>query len=830
MTLWLQNVRHSLRALRVRPLHTALVVLTFALGIGLNTSFVATASRLFLTPLPFDPEERLVVPWPGQALPGDLAEQLHAESPSFDGVALTWDVLPAEYYDPARPGTGVVGYRARQVTRNFFDLVGVRPLLGRTFVDGDVPPRERWRVVNKVLLTHEAWLELFGGDPGVVGRTVDAGGHTTEIVGVMPPAVTPLARGADGWTVVAFMSQVVGNERWRFEALARLAPGVGLEAAGAELETRLARVRAAREGSVMGEWTPRPSFGPTWSELEDRTLAPLRSDLAGNTAGGMVLLLVAGLATLGIAVVNASALSLNRAVERRAETGVRRALGADRRHLLGLVLTEQTLLAVAGGAVAALVAWGGMEAMKSVLADQLPGGLLGGLEIELVAWALATSLLCGGISTLVAAIPLVGSLDTAVTSSGDGGRTSTGRRRSLGALLAVQVALVSILMVGAGVLLRTAAKLDSVDPGFDADALVVLTPQANGVARRAQDTPRGEALSAYFDEVKNALESLPGVVAVGQGYPPLTLPEFRDGFRYEVTDGRRTPEPGAPDLRTIYGVMGEGFLEALGIEVLRGRIPEAEEVSREADAVVPVVVNELFARELWGDEDPVGRTFYLTLGSRSILFRTSGVVASFRTVAVDAAPEPTFWAHLQPGGLGSIPLLVRVEGEPEAHVQRLVDAFHSVDPRVPLVGAEPLSTAVDDAMSSRHAVLRILTGLSVLGLILALMGIYGVTSLNARRRSREIGIRRALGAHSWSVLTVVGGAVAGWVLGGLAAGLVAASRVVPYLESMLFGVDVADPVTFTLVPLTLLATASVAALVPAVQALRLDPSETLWTE
>lgn len=830
---WTRNWKHAARAMTGRPLYAFVLVLTFALGIGLNTSILATASQLVMAPLPYPRADRLVVPWPGRALPAGLLAGLLEDSPTFDAVALFWDRDSAVYYDPSDPDAPSVGYDVAVVSRAYLDLLGLDPAVGRTFRDEDVPPEELRAGIGKVVLTHHAWVDLFGADPTVVGAAVSNGPFTTEIIGVMPPEATPMARGLDGWSVVGFESDLTSIPRASFEALGRLAPGVSIDEARAELEVRLARAdSAAGRETVLPMWSVPASFGPVSTPVEEQTLVDLRTYLSGNARGGLGLLVAAGLATLLVALVNASALALNRSLDRRREARLRRMLGARRRDLLGLLLAEQTLLASAGGVAALAVAWLGGGALATVLPAELPHALVDRIGRHALLWTAASSFVCALASTAVAAVPLLADArhDVANGGAAAGGRTVTAARRSLHGLLALQVTVVTVLMVGAGLLLRTVGHLRSVEPGFAWDRTAVVHVQAAALWRQSPDALRDEILADYFERAVAELEALARVRAAGQGVPPLATTV---NSLWEITEGARSPEPGRPDIEAGWRMTGAGdYFAALDVPLLRGRSLEPEDAP-EGEVPLPTtaVVNQLFARRLWPGQEAVGRTFHLALGAMPPrTLRVVGVVGTYRAVALDQPPIPLFFTRSPPGRSATTPILVRLEGPPDPFLTRVEEVVRAVDPRVPFLSVAPLSDTVRASVGGPQSALALLGGLAAVGMVLGLLGVYGVTALNTARRTRELGIRMALGARAGAVARLVVGQGLLVVAGGVAVGLLVAACLVPVLREMLFQVSPRDPVTFTAVPAVLLVTAGLAALPPALRAGRLDPSETLRTE
>jgi putative ABC transport system permease protein len=365
--------------------------------------------------------------------------------------------------------------------------------------------------------------------------------------------------------------------------------------------------------------------------------------------------------------------------------------------------------------------------------------------------------------------------------------------------------------------------------------VVVLEPRAAGlVARRGQRAP-DDVVGDYLGRVVAALSEEPGVVAVGQGAPPLSSAgAAQRSFRWEASLDR-TSTAGPAGVPTLYNLIGEGsYFEALGVPLRSGRFLDGDDARAVPVGDTPAVINSALADALWPAGGAIGRSLQLRPeGGRGpgLTFRVEGVVETYRSISLDRAPEPMVFARAAASRLTSAPLLVRTRdrAQPDGIVH-LEEAFHSVDPTIPLVGAEPLSRLMAEVGRDRSAALQLLGVLSIVGLFLAGLGIYGATSLGTTQRTREIGIRRALGAPARGILRVVAAKDGLWVVGGIAIGLAIAARTAPYLESMLFGVSARDPMTFAAVPAAVLVAALLAGVAPAVRAIRVDPARTLRGE
>jgi predicted permease len=804
----LLDLRFTLRALRRRPGFTAVAVLTLALGIGANSAIWSVVDGVLLRPLPYREPARLVRVydanpsrgvWNGKFSPldlGDATAGLHRVE-SFG----------AFLYQPGQSGITLMAAGVPQrlvasyVGAGFFPTLGVGAALGRTLLPGEnVPGRDR-----AVVMSDRLWRTRFGGDRGILGRTLDLDGDPFQVVGVMPSSFAFPAPEVDLWLPVSRIGEDDipnrRNLRW-LDVVARLAPGAAARAAESELSLRIAALAAAHPDSNEG-WTR-------------AVVEPLRDDLVGDVGPLLRVLVVAVGLVLLIACANLVNLLLARGTTRLQELAVRTALGAERRRLVRQLLTEGVVLSLLGGAVGLLLGLGGVRLQVSAAGGHLP--LAGEIhaDLRLLAFTFAVSLVAALIFGILPALRwsrLAGALALR-----EGGRGALGgeRERLRSGLVVVETGLAVLLLVGAGLLLHSLWRLSHVDAGF----------RPHGVLTLSLSLPPGLADDTFHDHFALVRESIlrrvrevPGVVAAAAS-KTLPLHGQAEPYRFAL--------PEHPD--QLVEPAGGGFIvtsdyfRTLGIPVLRGREFRAGESIEHGD--FDAVVNAALARQLWGTLDVTGKR--LLFGSRPV--EVVGVVGDVRTEGLGEPAKPALYvpSHLAPRA--SVKLFVRTEGDPSRYARTIADAIREVQPQVPVGDVEPLTAVVQDTLV-RQRVFALLLGIfSMLALVLTVVGLYGVVAFAVAQRTREIAVRVALGAERGELLRMVLARVARLAGTGLLAGLLAALALARLLAGQLYGVTPRDPTTFVAVAVALGLAALVAAYVPVRRALSVAPASTLRGE
>lgn len=797
MSTFLSDVRFALRTLARRPAFTAAAVSTIALGIGANTAVFTVVNGFLLEPLPYEEPERLVslvdvnpeLGRPASSVSPANAWDWRSRSRTLedlalfyeDGFNLTGDGLP-ELVPAVR------------VTPNILRVLGRTPALGRDFSSDEVGEGRH----QVAILTDGFWARRFGRDPSVVGATLDLDGYAYTVVGIMPPDFRFLDEMPD--VLVPQDVHPDGAERaGRYaEALGRLAPGATLDGAREELRG-LARALEAEHPDANRGWTVE--------------VVPLRDQLLGRMArqASHMLMAAVGLVLL-MACVNVANLLLARAGSRGRELAVRAALGAGRGRVVRQLLTESLVLGVLGGGLGLVLGVVGSRGIVRALPSTLPPVFrfeVDGTVLAFVGLVTVGSVLVFGI------VPALGSARSVAEALPGGGRATPDRRAGrLGASLVVlQISLAVVLLVGAGLLMKSIAGMRSRDVGFDPGNVLAVR-----LAPPSSAYPGTDELRTFWSEVEERVAALPGVVAVGQTQSHPLMGE-NWGHTVRIAGGEETDLP----VRTTWA--SPGLFEALRLRVVRGR---AIETSDRADAPPVAVVNETFvARYVDAASDPLAEQLVLEPG---VVIPIVGVVEDVVERAVDAPPEPAWYVPASHAGARTRSLVLRTSGPPEEALPEVRAAIWSVDPDLPVQDVETMEGLIRRRLRSYDVIAELMATFALLSLALGVVGIYGVTAQGTERRRREIGLRVAVGAGKGEVVRMVLLDGARRAALGMALGLVAATGFSRLLDSMLVGVSPDDPAVFASVA-GLLAAASLAGVyLPARRAARVDPVQALAGE
>jgi predicted permease len=808
-----QDVRYGARSLRGKRGFALVVIATLGLGIGANSAIFSVVRGVLLRPLPYADGERLaVMRLPdlrsgnadlGFSVP-ELAD-LGAQVRGLDGLveyhSMSFTLFGGS--EPERVQTGVV-------SAGFFDVLGVRPLLGRTFLPGEDAPGSD----PVLVLSHEYWQRSLGGDPRVIGRRFEMNDRVHTVVGVLPP----LPRYPDGNDVFMpasacpFRTQpaVLENRSARMaSAFARVKPGRSLEQVEGELQTVLARLKRQF-----------PDAYPPSSDAHI-ALAPLQDELVRAARPTLLVLLGTVALILLIACANVANLTLARMADRGRELGIRAALGAGRGRILRQLLTESTLLALCGGALGLLLAWAARGLLVGFAARFTPRA--GEIQVDgsVLAFTLVLSLLTG---VLFGTLPGLPRRELARAVIGETGRATTGpRRERLRAALAVsQLALSFMLLIGAALMLRSFAKLQQVDAGFRSDNVLTMSLDLNWSAYRTPE--RGldrERTLGFHDALHARVSALPGVIAVGNGW---TFP-LNNAFRNEGTfriEGR--PTDAAPATAEGLGV-SPGYFEALGTPLVRGRYFDDDDRGGSPGVVI---VSQGLARRHWGAEDPVGRR--LTFDEGRTWQSVVGVVGDIRHASLDKEPKDYVYVPFLQFPSFSSALFVRTLGDPLALAKQVRQVAHGLDPEVAIVGVRSLDQIRHESLASTRLTTLLLALFAALAVSITAAGLGGVIGYSVSQRTQEIGVRMALGAAPRQVLGMVLGQGLRAVLLGVGLGVLGALALARLASGLLFGVAPTDPLCFAGSAAVLLAVAAAACLVPARRAVSIDPMIALRTE
>jgi predicted permease len=803
-----QDIRYALRTLGKNPAFTVVAILTLALGIGANAAIFSVVNGVLLKPLPFPHPEQLLRVWQdessnGAMIPGPVsAVNLDDWRARRRGLA---DVA-GYHYREGQSGTDLTGIGEPQrlnatfVSPGFWTTLDVKPQLGRVPRDDEMVRGSNDRLV---VLSYAFWRRQFGGASSVIGQRLTLGGSSYEVVGVMPASFQFPAPHVD---VFIPFSTIPDNAIPRIrpvrvlDAVARMKPGVTVAQANAEMN-----------GITRGLAEQYPDN----KNLGGASVAPLHDSIVGNVRVGLLVLLGAVGFVLLIAAVNLASLLLARAATRERELAIRVALGAERSRVIRQLFTESLVLAVLGGALGVAVAQLGGRLRVQLAAGQLPRAEAVGLDYRVLAFTAAISVLTGIAFGLVPAIRA--SSPELQQSLREGARGSTSGTAGLrNTLVVAEVALAMILVVGAGLMTRSFVKLLQIDLGF--------TPSHRLAVNYSISTARhatGPEMRQTYRDMLERVRTVPGVIAAGA---VRDLPFRGDGERLGFVPPGFTPGPDGQLPSATLMFTSDGFFSTMGIPILAGRDLSPQD---RYGAPIALVVNQALAKKYFPDRSPVGQT--ITFGDTNH-FAIVGVVGDVRQGSVDETPVPRIYASAYQIFRVKVNLVVRTQSDPQMMIKRVEDAIRSVDPQQTITSAFTLEDAVGDAVA-RPRLLTVLLGLfGAMGLVLGALGIYGVLAYLVSQRTREIGVRLALGARPRDVLNMVVGRGLRLAGLGVAIGLAAALVLTRLMQGVLYGVTPTDPITFAGVALALLGVAAFASWLPALRATRVDPLVALRSE
>jgi putative ABC transport system permease protein len=802
-TFW-QDIRYGLRVLIKHPGFTIVAVFALALGIGANTAIFSVVNAVLLQTMPYGEPDRLVMVWGARpdiapVSPADFTDWKE-QNTVFEEIAASRD---AQY---SLTGMGdpefIVGYR---FSADFFQVAGVTPILGRTFTaEEDKPGADR-----VVVLSHHLWMRLFNGDREVLGKTLTLNSNPYEIIGVMPPGFRHPGGMAELWTPMAIPANLVSSRRARFcRVLARLKPGVKIEQAQAEM--------TALAGRIAEEH-------PDTNANQGIKIVSLRDEQVGDVRPALLVLLAAVGFVLLVACANVANLLLARAAARQREIAIRTALGAGRLRLLKQFLTESVLLSFIGGALGLLLAVWSTGPLLRMFPNSIENLNLPKVEAIPIDWkvllfTLAVSLFTGLIFGIVPALQASkADLNRCLKESSR--TTIGGGSRLRNALVVVEIALSLILLIGAGLLLKSFVHLQQSNFGFNPENVLtvqVLLPQPKYAepAKRLQ----------FLNDSLQRIESLPGVQAAGAtNFLPLT------GFWGTVTftvEGQPLPNPGdepEADNRTAT----PGYFRTMGIRLIEGR--EFTEQDRQGTQKV-LLVNETLARKLWPGESPVGKRLNLGDTREPDWWEAVGVVGDIKSFGLEKETHSEIFRPFAQNPFPIMALTIRTSGDPMSLATAVRQEIWSVDKDQPLFKVLSLEQLASESVSLRRVSLILLCTFAILALIIAAVGIYGVVSYTVTQRTNEIGIRMALGAKQSDILKLIVGQGSRITVIGVGVGLLAAFLLSRLIANLLYGVSAADGLIFISAPLISAFVALLACYIPARRAMKIDPMVALRYE
>jgi putative ABC transport system permease protein len=803
-----QDLRYGVRMLRRSPGFTAAALLTLAIGIGANTAMFSIVDAVLLRPLPYGDPGRLVAL--GSRAEGGETERVgyatfvdwQARSRSFEALALMRSFQPTLVVNGEAERLDAV-----RVTWNYFDMLGARPALGRTFTREEDTPTT-WR---EVILSDALWRRVFGADPAVIGRTVTMNDMPYRIVGVMPASFRPLISAryyvpAEMWAPLGYAVGVgdACRDCRHLRAFGRLKPGVTPAAAAAEM--------TAIHEQLRREY-------PTQYERGSIAVVPIVDAIAGDVRTPLWLLLGAVGFVLVIACANVANLLLARAQARERELALRAALGAGRRRIARQLLTESALLSTCGGAAGlglALVLLNGIAALAPASLPRLDES---GLDLRVVAFAIvAVAITAALVGVGPAWRASRGSLSRQLAA--DARTTAGGPGRLRGALAIADLALALVLLAGAGLMLRSIAALTHVNPGFDAGRILSMPFSLIGKAYAEDD-----AVRAFQQQALERLRALPGVAGAALANQVPFGGDF-DCRGFHVQGRMKANTVDDPCIQR-YGTTPE-YLTLMNVPLVRGRFFTAEDTTTSQPVMV---VSESVARMVWGDADPIGSQVRAGNAGRGPWYTVVGIVGDVRHEDLAAPVTPAFYVA---EGQSTDSYLVALVKSSTADAAPLAAAARNVlrqlDPSVPAYDIATLEARVSDTIGQRRFVMRLLAGFAGVAVLLAAIGLYGLVSYGVAQRTREVGLRVALGATAGDVLRLILSSGVRLLAAGLALGVAAAALATRFLGSLVFGVSPLDPGTFAAAAMVLVTVAAAANVVPALRALRVDPAVALRGE
>ena len=795
-----KDIRYGLRSMLKRPGFTAIALLALALGIGANTAIFSLVNAVVIQPLPYPDPDRLVWMWGNfpnsnraSVAPLDFSD-FRAQNKTFEQFAASSTVtLPANLTgggDPER-------LTASAITGNYFQTLGVAPALGRGFS----LENEKTGQDQVTVLSYALWQRRFAGDPGLINQTILLDGKPFQVIGVMGQGVN-LPQTADLWVPMNFdASPDMKQRRAHFlRPIGRLKEGLTLAQAQADTDVI---------AGVLAEQFPETNTG--WN----LRLVPLRDQLVGSSRTTILILFGAVGFVLLIACANVANLLLVRAAARQKEIALRTALGASRLRIARQMITESLLLSILGGALGALLAVWGVQLLVSLSEGSLPVTADVKIDATVLGFTLLVSLLTGLLFGLAPAFRTMKVNLSDTLKEGTRGSEGTLRNRTRSVLVVFESAVAVMLLIGAGLLVRSLIALQNVDPGFDPKNVLTLRVD---LSRAKYDTP--EKSSNFFGELEQRLGGLPGVETVGF-ITELPLSGQPNDMPFAV-EGRPPASPGQ-EFGADWRRVNQNYFKSLRIPLLRGRSFTEQDVQKSEKVMI---VSQSLVDTAFPNEEALGKR--LITGIRSEPYEIIGIVGDIRHRSLERQPYATMYFPTRQSG--RMNLVIRTQNDPLSIVGGVRKEVQAIDPDQPISAIRPMNELVASSVAAPRYRTTLLALFAALAMILAATGIYGVMSYSVAQRTHEIGVRMALGARQLDVLKLVVRQGMLLTLVGVVLGLGAAYLLTRVMSSLLFGVTEKDPITFGVVAALLIAVSFLACFVPARRATKVDPLEALRYE
>lgn len=800
----LHDIRYAFRMLLRRPGFTVIVVLTLALGIGANTTIFSAIDAVLLNPLPYKDPERLMVVWETNKQLGpevwDRNEVTIGNFRDWRSRNQVFEQLGSLFYtDMILTGTGEPErIKSCVVTTNFFQVLGVQPQLGRSFLPEAETPGSPFTVI----ISHDLWRRLFNSDTSVINKSLTLNGHTVAVIGVMPPAFElqfPTSVHVDMWVPMIIGEGDLDRSNNFLYALGRLNHGVSREQAQSEMDL------------IAGQL--QQQYPETNAERGVRVV-PLHKQVVGKVESYLYMLFAAVGFLLLIACANVAGLLLARVTARHREVAIRMAVGATRWRLVRQLLTESVILSVLSGILGLLFAYGGVKLLLTLTPSEVPRLHEIGLHVPVFLWTLAISIVTGVLFGLAPAIQASSpDLNTALKES-SGRNPGSFQGSGLRNLLVVsEVAVALLLLVGAGLMTRSFFRLQQVDPGFDATNVVSMNIALPTSKYRQQQ------VNIFYDQLIERVKNLPGVKAVA-GIDPLPLSNNNVSSRFVVEGAPLVALADRPNAGIR--VVTPDYFQTMSIPSLKGRA--FAEQDRDNTAKV-IIVNEALASRFWPNGDAIGKRlgFFEDDPDKQVWREIVGVVGNVRHKALELEVTPEVYFPYKQLPRNFMNLVVRSASDPSSMVPAIRNQVLSVDKDQPVSDIMTMDQRVARSVASSRFVMSLLGAFSMLALGLAAVGIYGVMAYLVTQRTQEIGVRMALGAQKRDVLKLVVGKGMALAVIGIAIGLVASLALTRLMRSLLFEVTPTDWLTFVITSVVLLTVALLACYIPARRATKVDP-------
>jgi putative ABC transport system permease protein len=811
MSALLSDIRFGLRVLVKSPTVTIVAIVALMLGIGANTAIFSVVNAVLLRSFPYSDPDKLVLVW--EKRQGGRTDQNVINLANFTDWKNQNQVFSdmAVFFDRSLNLTSdgePEEVPAQFATVNLFSVLGTNPLLGRTFVADDTHDNQ----ASVVIISYGLWQRRFGGDSSVVGRQITLNNRQNTVIGIMPANFgwhiqrgTEASKPADIWIPFQITNELIVR-RGRFaSSVARMKPGVTIEQAKSEMTTIAARLEQQY-----------PDFNKTWSV----NVVPLRTQFTGEIRRPLLILLGAVGFVLLIACANVANLLLARASSRRKEIAVRAGLGASRWRIARQLLTESVLLSLVGGTLGVLVAWWGTKALVALSPPALIDLQRVSVNVPVLLFTVGLSLLTGIVFGLAPALEATRfNLQGALKEGGKnvGGAASSHYLRN--AFVVTQVALALVLLVGAGLLVRSFNRLQSVDPGFNSQNLLTVRVSVP-FAKYNTDQKRVD----FYQQALTQMRSIPGVESAGAiNTAPFT--GLYSGTGVDIVGA--PPLPPEQELKTGVCVTDANYFQTMQIPLLRGRLFTQQEATEERHVVV---VNETFAKKNLPGEDPLGKRVIVYMKPENVPLEIIGVVADNKHLGLDQAVEPmTYYPHGEMTFFG-MTMMLRTSNDANAVAPAARGVIRALDPQQPIGAVATMDQLLSVSVARARFSASLLMVFSIVALVMAAVGIYGVMSYTVTQRTHEIGVRMALGAQRFDVLKLV--VKKGIVLGviGVAVGLAASFALTRLIATLLFEVTTTDKTTFAVVSVGLFLITLLACYLPARRATKVDPMKALRYE